>query len=121
MALSNEAIISLIGVIVNLPTVLLALLKLWMRRRQEGADERVNESGLGWNFISFSSQLSSPFWFPHLFSFCFQNLSFVKELRKVVSHEYLYTDELAQLEQVHGHETRRGDVDPTGVDDLPPQ
>jgi hypothetical protein len=64
MSLSDEAIISLVGVIVNLPAALLILFKLWMYRRQEGADETANESGWSWNFILFffpqPLNLSSP-------------------------------------------------------------
>src|SRR5205809_1068126 len=42
MAMSNEAIISLLGVIVNLPPALFVLWRLYVRRRQGG----VNEAGL---------------------------------------------------------------------------
>ena len=52
MTLSNEAIISLIGVIANLPTALLVVYKLWMRVG-ERINGRGNQTGKG-AILSFS-------------------------------------------------------------------
>lgn len=112
MTLSAEAIIALVGVIINLPAPLLILWDMYVRRRRE----RVNESGMCQSSIYCSLPL------PHSLALFFVSMQYflrsVPELLDFVSHvSTLHAVELRQLEPVRGSETHHDSVAVTGADD----